>query len=163
VSDAIDGLIEENATARAELMEAIDALSAERRLEGWYGPESWSVKDILAHLARWQESWSGALTQIAAGLRPTIEGFTPNPDDQAAAEAAFNADSVALAADQSWEHVLGSLRAARERHDEAVRGLRVLDPDRYAEGRTAHRLADAAGHDREHIPAILEWRREHGL
>ena len=163
MTDILDAVLEQNAAARAELLDAIDALPGERRLEGWYGPSQWSVKDILAHIARWQEGWTVALEAIARAERPSIPGFEPNPDDPDAAEAAYNADSVALSRGDAWEVVMGRLREARERHEGAVRGLRVLDPDRYAEGRTAHRLADGATHDREHLPAILEWRREQSL
>ena len=161
--DAIDAILEDNAKARAELVAAIDALPAERRLEGWYGSERWSVKDILGHLVRWQEGWSHALRAVAAGERPAVPGYEPNPDDPDAADAAYNAASVAELRDEPWEAVLARLRSAREQHEDAVRGLRVLEPERYAEGRTPYRLSGAAGHDREHIRAILEWRREHGL
>ena len=81
-------------------------------------------------------------------------------DDPDAADAAYNAASVAELRDAPWEAVLARLRAAREEHDEAVRGLRALEPERYAEGRTPHRLATAGNHDREHIEPIREWRRE---
>ena len=161
--DAIDAILEGNAEARAALLEAIDALPAERRLEGWFGPEQWSVKDVLAHMARWQEAWSHALRLVAAGERPAVPGYEPNPDDPDAADAAYNAASVAELRDEPWEAVLERLRSAREQHEDAVRGLRVLEPERYAEGRTPYRLADAAGHDREHIGPILAWRREHNL
>ena len=87
----------------------------------------------------------------------------PNADDPDAAEAAYNATSVAQAGDLGWEQLLAGLRAARELHEAAVRGLDALDADRYAEGRTAHRLAAIAEHDREHLEAILDWRREQGL
>jgi uncharacterized damage-inducible protein DinB len=163
VSEALDAIIEANALARAELLDAIDALTAERRLEGWFGPAEWSVKDVLAHIARWQEGWSAALAQVAQGERPSIPGFEPNRDDPDAADAAYNAESIAQAKELSWEQLLARMREARERHTEAVRGLDVLEPDRYAEGRTAHRLADAAAHDREHLEPILEWRREQGV
>ena len=95
------------------------------------------MKDVLAHIARWQQGWSVALDKIAQGERPAIPDFTPNVDDPDAADAAYNAESVAQARDRGWEQVLARLRAAREQHDAAVRGLDVLDPDRYAEGRTA--------------------------
>ena len=61
--DAVDAIIEQNAQARADLLDAIDALPGERRTEGWYGPEQWSLQDVLAHLARWQEGWSHALAR----------------------------------------------------------------------------------------------------
>lgn len=163
MSEALDAILEANDRARAELLEVVAALPAERQLEGWFGPAEWSVRDVLAHIARWEEAWSVALGQIARGERPVIPEFEPNRDDPDAADAAYNAESVARARNLSWEQLLVQLRTAREQHAEAVRGLEALDPDRYAEGRTAHRLSDAAEHDREHLEAILEWRREQGV
>ena len=163
MADAVDAIIESNAEARADLLDAIDALPAERRSEGWYGPQQWSVQDVLAHLARWQEGWSHALRAVAAGERPSVPGYEPNRDDPDAADNAYNAASVEELRGEPWEAVMARLRAAREGHDEAIRGLRALDPERYAEGRTPYRLADAAGHDHEHIEAIRAWRREQGI
>ncbi|MSQ36463.1 MAG: DinB family protein [Dehalococcoidia bacterium] len=153
-ADALDAVLEDNAVARAALLQAVDALPAERRLERALG--EWSVKDVVAHLATWQDGFAAALELVAQGERPVIPGYA-NDDD------AFNAARVAEARELSWEQVLGRLRAARERHDAAVRGLRVLDPDRYAEGRTPRRLASSANHDREHAPQIEVWRRAQGL
>ena len=163
MTEALDALIEENERARAELLDALDALPAERRVQGWFGPEAWSVKDILAHIARWQGGWAHALGLVASGERPSIPEFEPNREDPEAADNAFNAESVARSGDLSWEQVLANLRDAREQHNAAIRGLAVLDPDRYAEGRTPYRLADAAEHDREHAEAILAWRGEQGV
>ena len=163
MTEALDALIEENERARAELLDALDALPAERRVEGWFGPEAWSTKDILAHIARWQGGWAHALGLVASGERPSIPEFEPNRDDPEAADNAFNAESVARSGELSWEQVLANLRDAREQHNAAIRGLAVLEPDRYAEGRTPYRLADAAEHDREHAEAILAWRGEQGV
>lgn len=163
MTDTIDQIIEANALARAELIEAIDALPIERRVEGWFGSEQWTVKDILAHIARWQEGWSFALQAIAAGERPSVPGYVPNSKDVDAADAAYNADSIDEMSAETWEAVLARLRDAREQHEEAIRGLRVLDPERYAEGRAARRLADSSNHDREHSAPILAWRRERSL
>ena len=163
MTEALDALIEANEQARAELLDALDALPADRRVEGWFGPEAWSAKDILAHIARWQAGWAAALGLVASGERPAIPEFVANRDDPEAAENAFNAESVARSGDLSWEQVLANLREAREQHNEAIRGLAVLEPDRYAEGRTPYRLAAAAEHDREHAAAILAWRGEQGV
>ena len=163
MTEALEAIIEENEQARAELLDALDALPADRRVEGWFGPEAWSAKDILAHIARWQSGWAHALGLVASGERPAIPEFEPNRDDPDAADNAFNAESVARSGDLSWEQVLANLRDAREQHNEAIRGLAVLDADRYAEGRTPHRLAAVGGHDREHAEAILAWRGEQGV
>ncbi|MCA9856828.1 MAG: hypothetical protein KC458_06075, partial [Dehalococcoidia bacterium] len=60
-----------------------------------------------------------------------------------------------------WEELMAHLRAARERHEAAVKNLvGRLPAERFEEGRTARNLSDTAGHDREHIEPILQWRRE---
>ncbi len=154
--DVIDELLEGNAQARAELMQAVDALPAERRTEGWYGPAQWSVKEIVAHLIGWQIGWAHALELMARGERPAVPGYE---DDDS-----YNARSVAARSGRSWEELMGELRSTREQHEAAVRGLRgSFDLERIVPGRTAHNLANAGGHDREHLEAILEWRREQGL
>jgi uncharacterized damage-inducible protein DinB len=151
--NVIDQLLEANAQARAELMEAIDALSPERRREGWYGADQWSIQDIVAHLSGWQDGWAHALELIAKGERPAIPGYEGNDD-------AYNARSVESRRDLSWEQLMADFRSTRERHEAAVRGLRgTVPPERLEPGRTAHNLANAGAHDHEHLEPILEWRR----
>ena len=152
MADVLDALIEENAAARAELMEAVDALTADQRLQTAF--DEWSVKDVVAHLAGWQEGFGHYLEQAGRGERPRVPDFEDGDVDR------YNHARVAESADASWEVVIGRLRAARERHEAAIRGLRALDPERYAEGRSAHRLASVAGHEREHVQQILAWRGE---
>ncbi len=157
--DVIDDLIRGDAQARAELMEAVDALTAERRRIGWFGPEQWSVHDIVAHIVGWQDGFAAALEAMARGERPQIPGFAGGDDFDA-----FNAASVAQRSDRSWEQLMSEARAARERHEAAVRGLRgAVDADRIVPGRSAYNLADTAEHDREHASDILAWRRAQGF
>jgi len=157
MADVIDELLEGNARARAELMDAIDAIPAGRRAEGWFGPEQWSVHDIVAHLGGWQAGWAHALELMATGERPAVPGYEGDDD-------AYNAKSVEAGRARSWEQLMGDFRANRERHEAAVKGLRgAVDLDRIVPGRTAHNLANAAGHDREHIEAIRDWRRGQGI
>ena len=148
-------VLEANQRARAELIGAIDALPAERRRERWYG--EWSLHEILAHLGAWQDGFAHALERLARGERPEVPGYEPSLPD---ADDRFNAVAVAKNAQRSWEDLLAQLRAARERHEAAVCALvDTLPPDRFVEGRAARRLASQFNHDREHIPAIIEWRR----
>lgn len=155
MADVLDELLEENARARAELLEVVDAIPAQLRLE----PEldGWSVKDIIVNIAAWQDGYAQALELMARGERPRVPDYEDDDID------GFNARRQQDAAGDSWEQTLGRLRAARERHEAAVRGLRVLDPERYAEGKTARRIADAAEHDREHSAQIAAWRRSRGV
>lgn len=156
--EPLAALIEENAQVRAELLNAVDALPAARRTERWYG--EWSLRDIVAHLGVWQDGWAAALEALARGERPLVPLFEEGDDGSA-----FNAARAAEHADDSWEQVMDLLRRARQRHEAAVRALEgAVEPDRYAEGRTAYRLAAMPGtHDRTHVAPILEWRREQRL
>jgi len=153
--DAIDAILEENARARAELLEVVDAIPAQQRLDP--SLDGWSVKDIVVNIAAWQDGYAHALELMARGERPQVPGFEDNDID------AFNATRQEQAMADRWEQTLSRLRAARERHEAAVRGLRVLDPERLEPGKTAHRLANAAEHDREHIEQIAAWRRARGV
>jgi uncharacterized damage-inducible protein DinB len=155
----VDAILEDNQRARAELLEAIDGLPAGRRLEPWFG--EWSVHDIVAHIYMWQNGFAHALECIARGERPEVPDYDPQSetgtDD-------FNAMAVEQNKHLSWEELLAHLRAARERHEAAVRNLvGTVPPDRFAQGRSARRLASSATHDDEHIGAILDWRRERGV
>ncbi len=155
MADVLDELLAENAKARAELLEAVDAIPAAKRLEP--SIDEWSVRDIIVNIAAWQDGWAHALELIAQGERPRVPGFEDNDID------AYNAMKQREAADESWEQSMARLRAARERHEAAVRGLRVVDPERYEPGKTAHRISNTAEHDREHIEQIAEWRRTQGI
>lgn len=159
MADVIDELLDRNAQARAELMEAVDALTAEQRRLEWYGDARWSVHDVVAHIVRWQDGFAHALEAMARGERPQIPEFEGGDDFDA-----FNAESARRGRDRSWEQLMADARAARERHEAAVGGLRgTVDLDRIVPGRTAYNLADAAHHDREHVTEILEWRRAQGF
>jgi hypothetical protein len=156
-ANLIETASEVNAVARAELIEACDALSEPRRLEGWYGDRNWSLHDIVAHIAVWQDAAARGLEQLAHGETPDIEGWHGNDD-------AYNAATVELFASAPWPEVLTALRHARERHAAASAALGAApDAAAIAESAAAKRLLLLPStHDREHVAAILEWRRERG-
>ena len=116
----VEGIIAGNATARAALMQAFDAIPASRRSEAWYG--DWSLKDLVVHLAAWQEAWATGMQQIARGERPQLPGYEGDDD-------AFNAARVAEHAGDSWESAVQWLRASRERHEQAARGMGEAAPE----------------------------------
>jgi len=155
LAELISEIIEANQQARAQLIEAVDALTPEQRLHSWFGPEAWSLHDIVAHIYEWQNGFAHALERVARGERPEIPDYNPDePDDT------YNALVVERNRHLGWEELLAHLRAARERHEAAVRNLAInITPERFEPGRTARRLANSGEHDHEHIPAILEWRR----
>jgi uncharacterized damage-inducible protein DinB len=156
-TDVITAAIEANAVARAALVEACDALSDARRLEGWFGERGWSLHDIVAHIAVWQDAAARGLEQLARGEAPDVEGWHGDDD-------AYNAATVELFASAPWPEVLTALRHARERHAAASEGLRTTSVAVNLEeaGQARRFLFLPSTHDREHIAAILEWRRGHG-
>jgi hypothetical protein len=105
----IDAAVEANAVARAELIEAGDALSDPRRLEGWFGDQGWSLHDVVAHIAVWQDAAARGLEQIARGETPDVEGWHGDDDS-------YNAATIELFASAPWPEVQTALRHARERH-----------------------------------------------
>ena len=156
----VDAVIEANQSARADLLAALESLTAEQRREVSFG--DWSLHELVAHIAAWQDGFAIGLEQMLAGERPAIPGFDASAEDGEATDA-FNASAVEGASAKSCEALLSALRAARERHEAAIRRIpSALPADRFTVGRTARRLANAGEHDREHIDAILEWRRSKG-
>lgn len=154
----VTAALAENALARAELMEAIDALPPERRAEPAF--DGWSVEDIVRHLAIWQEAAAAALEQLAGGERPVVEGFTGDNIDE------WNDERVEAARGLGWETSLARLRSARETFEAAARRAgEALPPERLLPGKTAANLivGNGAEHDREHGGQILAWRREQGI
>ncbi|MFA7249650.1 MAG: DinB family protein [Dehalococcoidia bacterium] len=159
VERAVAALLEDNARARAELIEAIAGLSEQERRERW--ADGWSLYEIVAHIAAWQDGFAAALECAVRGERPQVPGFDSSLAD---ATDRYNAIVAAAVTDVSWEDLLSRLETARARHEAAVRSVPAAIPaDRFEDGRSARRLASSANHDREHIPEILAWRRRRGL
>ena len=155
VVHAVAAILDDNARTRAEFLAAIAGLSDERRRECWSG--EWSLHDILAHVIAWQDGFAHGLEQAVRGERPQVPGFDPTLED---GTDRFNAAAADAARGLSWDALMERLDDARARQEAAVRSVvGALTADRFEEGRSAHRLASSANNDREHIPQIIEWRR----
>lgn len=155
-TDLIDSAREANAMARAALIEACDALTEGQRLERWYGDKAWSLHDIAAHIAVWQDAAARGLEQIARGEPPDIEGWDGDDDT-------YNAATLELFASAPWPEVMTALRHARERHETASQAMPSAAPGALKPGQPGHRLLFLPStHDGEHVPSILEWRRARG-
>ena len=114
----------------------------------FYG--SWSVKDILAHIAGWHQQMTGALERMARGERPTPEGVDYSDGD------AWNAKFASAMRAQSPPTVVAILRQSFANY---LRAARALPDDRFGDGKTANRLLETSGygHYAEHRPAIEEF------
>ncbi len=158
IATTVTSIIRGNTEARAAFAEALAGLSdAERRVR-WF--DGWSLHEIVAHIAAWEDGFAEALELAVRGERPQVPGFDSSLED---ATDSFNADVVAALAGVSWDGLLIRLDLGASRHDAAVRSVvGALTPDRFEEGRSARRLATVAGHYNEHLPHIVEWRARAG-
>ena len=114
--------------------------------------DDWSVKDLMAHVATWEDETLKALPVIMQGKRPPRYGGVDN----------FNAR-------QNEANSALSLKEARDLLQRSHRRLLAFIatvPEAWFESETRirHRLRlDTWGHYPEHTEAILAWRRSKGL
>lgn len=155
---AVAGLLERNARARAALRAAVAGLTDADRREAW--PDGSSVHEAVAHLAAWEDGFAAALEAALRGERPEIPGYeygVPDATDR------LNARLAPAFPGLDWAEVMRRLDAADARHDAALRAVpSTLPPERFADGRSARRLAAAHRHFDDHVPQILEWRERTG-
>ncbi len=113
----------------------------------------WSVKDIIAHVAWWEEEALKHLPGILQGKRP------PRYSDTYGGIDAFNAQMTELKRDLPLSEVL---RQAAETHQRLLTYLDTV-PEEYftTETRFRRRLRlDTYSHYPEHTKAILAWREQ---
>jgi len=141
--------LDETQQAFTKLLAAVDGLDEGVMTRTFYG--DWSIKDILAHIAGWQRTMTGALERMARGEKPTPEGVDYSDAD------AWNAGFVAAMAPQSAPTVVAGLKQSFANY---LRAAAALPEDRFGDGKTANRLLETSGygHYREHLPAIEAYR-----
>jgi len=139
-------------TALLGALQDMDERAMSRR---FYGDEKWSAKDILAHIAGWQQAMTGAMERMARGEKPVPEGVDYSNADE------WNAGFTAAMKAQSAATIVAVLRQTYANY---VRAAKAIPDDRYGEGKTINRLLEASGygHIEEHLPAIQEARAQAG-
>lgn len=110
----------------------------------------WSVRDVMAHIATWDEEAGKALPLILAGKPlPRYMGID-----------AFNAREQERKRHLSLEQVREELFAT---HDRLINFLKTVPESAFSIPRFMKRLRlDATGHYREHTTQIAAWRVEQG-
>ena len=136
------------------LQDAIAGLSDDQLLTpGVTG--HWSVRDLLAHVATWEEEALHALPIIVEG------GRLPKYSSQGGIDA-FNARGQEGKRDSSLNQLRQEMAGTHQRLLAYVQ--RVPESAYAAEGRWLKRLRlDAYGHWRQHTEQILKWREEQGI
>ena len=133
-----------------KLLASVEGLDDAALTKVFYG--SWSAKDILAHIAGWQHTMTGAMERMARGEKPTPEGVDYSDAD------AWNAKFAGAMAPQSAGTVVADLKQSYANY---YRAASVLPDDRFGEGKTVNRLLEASGsgHYKEHLPALESLRK----
>ena len=113
--------------------------------------DTWSVKDILAHIAAWLREGARALEGLARGEQAMPESLDDDAVD------ARNARFVEEWRDASVQEVQTELHLAK---DAFARAMRSLPEERFAEGEAARRIVYEVGldHFREHARQIWKWK-----
>jgi hypothetical protein len=137
--------------AYGELRQAIGGLDDERASRIWLG--TWGVREILIHIAAWDQEMTPALRRVGRGEPSFPDGVSYDDAD------AWNARFVAAKAGVKMVDILTELEAA---HRDLVAAAASLDETHWSEGAPARSLFEgtAAQHYREHAAQIREWRQD---
>jgi hypothetical protein len=151
-----DELLGELEKARSELRASYQGLSGEQMTRlGAVG--EWSVKDVLSHVASWDEAMLADLARIVRGDTPALASIDLESASFDAANAAIMSQRRSLALGE----VLRGLDADRA---DVMAAVGCLPDSALAEGQFGRILLQiTAAHDGEHSGGILEWRRKEGL
>ena len=134
--------------------ETLRGLSETQMTEVWLG--TWSVKDIVAHMAGWHREMAPALERLGRGAKPIPDGLSYDDVD------AWNARFTAAARDTSVADVLLEFDKS---HEYFMLAADQVPAERFAPGKTAWKIVDgnSAHHYREHAEQILAWRAARGI
>lgn len=145
--------------ARERLVSSFAGLSNEEMVEpGVAG--SWSVKDVLAHVAAWDRETTAAYRSMIAGERHPFLDLDEDGIEE------FNLEHHTSAADHTVDEVLTELQASREEMLELLRNTdnEVLfapaPGDEHADMSIAACINISVSHDEEHAEMIEEWRQQ---
>ena len=147
-------LLNEAAREYKALHEALHGLNETDMTEVWLG--TWSVRDIIAHIAGWHREMEPALERLARGERPIPEGVSYDDVD------AWN---ERFAAARRTTAVADILLELDRTHASFLKAAAAVPADRFQPGKTAWKIVDlnAGHHYQEHREQIGAWRSSRGL
>jgi hypothetical protein len=156
-----DELIAKMEKSRENLLELLEDLD-DTAMVNPIAKDGWSIKDTLAHLARWEAELVKLLWQLRQRQRPTTAHFVGGTVDE------INARWKEEDRARPLERILADFHGVRNqtiRRLEAFTDRELNDIDRYPwlqEKALWHWVAaDSFEHETEHIPTIQEIRAKH--
>ena len=146
-------LLAEAETEFQTLKRAVAGLDDAALREVWCG--SWSVREILGHIAGWHREMLPALERLARGEKPVPAGVSYSDVD------AWNAKFAAAVHGRSNAEIL---RELDQSHADFIRAAGTVPDERVVPDRTAWKLIDANSrhHYQEHTADIQAWRARRG-
>ncbi len=148
-SDAIAGL----EAARKETLDAINGIPEEKMSAVAFG--SWSVKDVLCHLASWEQFAVPDLQRISRGHIPQVATLRLEDIDD------WN---VGLMRSRNLFPLPQAMSELEESRRQLIDTLNALPEDLFASGQLASMLVNGlAEGERHHADDIRQWRQKEGI
>jgi uncharacterized protein (TIGR03083 family) len=148
-------------TARKDLLDSLQGLTEEDKLRP-NAVEKWSIKDLLAHIASWDEEVLRVIQAFAMQPEPHFSYSISERNDFAA----WNGDQIELRNERTLDQVQTEFRNARRDLIQVVEGLTdqvLMRPKMTSWGkiRTGFELLDEmVQHDVEHTKDVRSWRKK---
>ena len=140
-------------SARAETLEAIDGIPEEKMAIAAFG--SWSVKDVLCHLASWEQSAVPDLQRIGRGHIPQIATFRLEDVDE------WN---VGLMRSRNLFSLPQAMFELEESRHQFIDALNAQPEGLFATGQMVRMLMDGlVNGEKGHAAGIREWRQKEGI
>ena len=147
---------------RGNFLDAIKDIS-EQEMENQIIFDAWSLKDIMAHLTRWEAELVKLLWQVKQGITPTTVHFSEESVDD------INARWYKESRSRSLEIVLHDFHGVRSqtiRRVEALTEAALTDPSTFpwlkGEPLWMWIAGDSFEHEAEHLVQIRAWKTNKG-
>jgi len=139
--------------SRKELAGAIQGIADDRLSVPMAG--DWSVKDIMGHIASWDEFTSSDLRRISRGRLPCLAAFREADVDN------WNAFLIRPRKLFPLPQIRAEFEEARA---EMVAALKDLPEGLLAQGQMVRNIfAIMTNHEKDHARQVREWRQAEGL
>jgi hypothetical protein len=149
-------------TGRADFLKTIQGLS-DQEMQSPGVVEQWSVKDILAHLTRWEAEIIKLLWQAKQGIRPDTAHFSQTSVDDL--NERWYKESQTRSLKIVMDDFLGVRKQTVRRVEEISQSV-LIDPQQYAwlNGKPLWEwiAGDSFEHEAEHGEQIRAWQSRQG-